>query len=172
MDLLKIYILDIVLGLIFILCVGYYYRKGFARSILEFFSFFAAAIVTRVFYGDIAAFLLENTNFFDGSTFPGQTARLVSIIGLFIIASILIKFIISAIDRVFKLPLIKTANKAMGLLIGVLCGFLLVTVICVVLNFVAMTGYEPIVNAISNSKVMEIDSQLVDLIFPEISKLI
>ncbi len=172
MDFLKIYIIDIVLGLIFLLCVGYYYRKGFARSILEFFSFFAAAIVTRVFYGDVANFLLENTSFFADDSYPQQKARLISMIVLFIAASIIIKLLISFIDRFFKLPLIKTANKALGLLIGILIGFLIVTGICLVINFVAMTGYEPLVNAVGNSKIMEIDSQIVDMIFPEITKLI
>ncbi len=172
MDILKIYIIDIVLCLIFILCVGYYYRKGFARSILEFFSFFAAGVITKIYYSDVAQFLLDNTSFFDGDTFPEQKARMVSLVALFIGASILIKFLISLIDRFFKLPLIKTANKALGLLIGILCGFLLVTGICLVIDLVAMTGYEPIVNAVSNSKVMEIDAQIVDVIFPEIKKLI
>ena len=97
---------------------------------------------------------------------------MVSLVALFIGASILIKFLISLIDRFFKLPLIKTANKALGLLIGILCGFLLVTGICLVIDLVAMTGYEPLVNAVSNSKVMEIDAQIVDVIFPEIKKLI
>lgn len=172
MDFLKIYIIDIVLCLIFVLCVGYYYRKGFARSLLEFFSFFAAAVVTRVYYGDVAGFILENTSFLDSDAFSEQKARLISMILLFVGASIIIKLLIGLIDRFFKLPLIKTANKALGLLIGVLCGFLLVTGICVVINFVAMTDYEPLVNAISNSKIMEIDSQIVDAIFPEIEKLI
>lgn len=172
MDILKVYIIDIVLCLIFILCVGYYYRKGFARSVLEFFSFFAAGVITKIYYSDVAQFLLDNTSFFDGDSFPEEKARMVSLVALFISASILIKFLISLIDRFFKLPLIKTANKALGLLIGVLCGFLLVTGICLVIDLVAMTGYEPLVNAVSNSKVMEIDAQLVDAVFPEIKKLI
>ncbi len=172
MEILKIYIIDIVLCLIFALCVGYYYRKGFIRSILEFFSFFAAGVVTRVYYNDVANFILENTSFLETDAFPEQKARLLSMIVLFVGASIIIKFLISLIDRFFKLPLIKTANKAMGLLMGALCGFLLVTGICVVIDFVAMTGYEPLVNAVSNSKIMEIDAQIVDAVFPEIKKLI
>mgnify|MGYP006386124185 FL=1 len=172
MDILKVYIIDIVLGLIFILCVGYYYHKGFARSILEFFSFFAAGVITKIYYSDFAQLLLENTPFFEGDTFPEEKARMVSLVALFIGASILIKILISLIDRFFKLPLIKTANKALGLLIGVLCGFLLVTGICLVIDLVAMTGYEPLVNAVNNSMIMEIDAQIVDIIFPEIKKLI
>ena len=172
MDFLKIYIIDIVLCLIFVLCVGYYYRKGFARSILEFFSFFAAAVVTKVYYGDVANFIVENTSLFEDDAYSAQKIKLISLIILFVCASILIKILISLIDRFFKLPLIKTANKALGLLIGVLCGFLLITAVCMVINFVAMTGYEPLVNAIANSKIMEIDSQIVDTVFPEVERLI
>lgn len=172
MDFLKIYIIDIILGLIFALCVGYYYRKGFARSVLEFFSFFGSAVVTRFFYSDLSEWLLEETNIFSSETHPEQKARLVAMIVLFIASAIVIRLLINIIDRFFKLPLIKTANKAMGLVIGALSGFLIVTVICVVLNFVAMTGYEPIVAAIEKSKIMEIDSQIIDAIFPEIQKLI
>ena len=46
MEALKIYIIDIVLLLIFIVCVVYYYRKGFVRSLLEFCSFFVSVILT------------------------------------------------------------------------------------------------------------------------------
>lgn len=172
MDILKIYILDIVLCLIFILCVGYYYRKGFVRSILEFFSFFAAGVVTKLYYSEITQYLFDNTSLFDGEAFQEEKLRLVALILLFVGASILIKFLIGLIDRFFKLPLIKTANKALGLLIGMFCGLLLITGLCMVINFVAMTGYEPLVTAVSNSKIMEIDSQIVDAIFPEIKKLI
>ncbi len=172
MDILKIYILDIVLGLIFALSVVYYYRKGFARSVLEFFSFFAAAITTRLFYDDFAKFILEKTTFFQNDAFPQQKAKIVSIILLFIAATILIKYLIKVIDKLFKLPLVKTANKALGLVIGVICGFLIVTAVCLVMNVLVMTDNELVVNAVNNSKIMEIDSQLVDLIFPEISKMI
>ncbi len=172
MDILKIYILDIVLFLIFILCVGYYYRKGFARSILEFFAFFAAGVVTRLYYSDFAEILVKNTPFFEDSIFPEQKARLASMVLIFIGASVIIKILISVIDRFFKLPLIKTANKALGLLIGALCGFLLVTGICMVVNLIALTGYEPVVEAVNNSKFIEIDSQIINAIFPEIKKLI
>lgn len=172
MDIFKIYILDIVLCLIFILCVGYYYRKGFVRSILEFFSFFAAGVITKLYYSDVSQFLLDNTSLLDGDSFQEEKMRLIALIALFVGASIVIKFIINLIDRFFKLPLIKTANKALGLLIGALCGFLIVTAICLVINFIAMTGYEPLVTAISNSKIMEMDAQIVDAVFPEIQKLI
>ncbi len=172
MEEFKIYIIDIVLALIFILCVGYYYRKGFARSILEFFSFFAAGVITKVYYTDVAAFLVEKTPFFADDSFPEAKARLTALVLLFVGASIVIKLLIGLIDRFFKLPLIKTANKALGLLFGVLCGFLLVTGVCLVIDLVSMTGYEPLVKAIDNSKIMEIDSQIVDAIFPEIKKLI
>ncbi len=172
MDFLKIYIIDIVLCLIFALCVGYYYRKGFARSVLEFFSFFASAVVTRLYYDDFATLILEKTTFFSDDAFPEQKARLIAMIILFVASAIIIKLLINLVDRFFKLPLIKTANKALGLLLGVLSGFLIVSVICIMINFVAMTGYEPLVNAIENSKVMEIDSQIINAVFPEIQKLI
>ncbi len=172
MDILKVYILDIILGLIFLLCVGYYYRKGFARSVMDFFSFFVSGVITKLFYGDVTQFLLEKTEFFNELPDPSYVAKLVSIVGVFIVASIAIKVLINIIDKAFKLPLIKTANKILGLLIGIIMGFLIVTVVCIITDFVASTGYEPVARAVSNSYIIELDSKIVDMIFPEISKLI
>lgn len=172
MDFLKIYIIDIVLCLIFILCVGYYYHKGFVRSILEFFSFFAAAIITKLYYGELATFIQTETSFFKDESFSPQKIRLLSLVLLFVGISLLIKLAINVIDHFFKLPLIKTANKALGLAIGTLCGFLIITGLCMAIDFIALTGWEPIVEAVDNSKIMEIDSQIVDAIFPEITKIL
>lgn len=168
MDFLKIYIIDIVLILIFMLCIGYYYRKGFVRSILEFCSFFVAVVVTKIYYAPLAQYLLTKTEWFSGSSLPGAKANIFSIIFLFVAAFIIIRIIIRVIDKFFKLPVIKTANKALGLVIGALCGFIAVTFICVVLNAFNYTSYETIKEVISTSRIMELDQKLLEEFFPKL----
>ena len=83
MDFLKIYIIDIVLVLLFISWVVYYYRKGFVRSVLEFCSFFAAAVVTRAYYVPLADWIRANTSFCSG-TAGEYKAKFIAMIILFI----------------------------------------------------------------------------------------
>lgn len=172
MEALKIYIIDIVLLLIFIVCVVYYYRKGFVRSLLEFCSFFVSVILTKMYSPAAADWILENTDFFSGVSSPEAKANLISVIVLFIVISVVLRVIIGVIDKFFTLPVIKTANKALGVLIGAVCGFLLVSAVTVLINVLNLTGYAPLETAVANSKIMELDSQLTALLFPAAAELI
>ena len=172
MEALKIYIIDIVLLLIFIVCVVYYYRKGFVRSILEFCSFFVSALLTKMYSPAAADWLIKNTDFFNGVSAPQAKANLISVIVIFIAASVLLRVIIGLIDKFFTLPVIKTANKALGLLVGAICGFLLVSAVTLFINVLNLTGYAPLETAVANSKIMELDSQLTASLFPAAAELI
>ena len=103
MDFLKIYIIDIVLVLLFISWVVYYYRKGFVRSVLEFCSFFAAAVVTRAYYVPLADWIRANTSFCSG-TAGEYKAKFIAMIILFIAVSLVLKILIGIVDKFFKLP--------------------------------------------------------------------
>lgn len=172
MEALKIYIIDIVLLLIFIVCVVYYYRKGFVRSLLEFCSFFVSVILTKMYSPAAADWILKNTDFFSDVRSPEAKANLISVIVLFIVISVVLRVIIGVIDKFFTLPVIKTANKALGVLIGAVCGFLLVSAVTVLLNVLNLTGYAPLETAVANSKIMELDSQLTASLFPAAAELI
>lgn len=171
MDFLKIYIIDIVLVLLFISWVVYYYRKGFVRSVLEFCSFFAAAVVTRAYYVPLADWIRANTSLCSG-TAGEYKAKFIAMIILFIAVSLVLKILISIVDKFFKLPILKTANKALGLVIGILCGVLMVTGACVLINALTFTGYEPLKAAARSSKIMELDSKLIAAVFPAVKEFI
>ena len=109
MDFLKIYIIDIVLVLLFISWVVYYYRKGFVRSVLEFCSFFAAAVVTRAYYVPLADWIRANTSLCSG-TAGEYKAKFIAMIILFIAVSLVLKILIGIVDKFFNLPILKTAR--------------------------------------------------------------
>ena len=171
MDFLKIYIIDIVLVLLFISWVVYYYRKGFVRSVLEFCSFFAAAVVTRAYYVPLADWIRAKTSLCSG-TAGEYKAKFIAMIILFIAVSLVLKILIGIVDKFFKLPILKTANKALGLVIGTLCGVLMVTGACVLINALTFTGYEPLKAAARSSKIMELDSKLIAAVFPAVKEFI
>ena len=55
------------------------------------------------------------------STFSYTLSCAISIFGIFIIASIICAVISLIINSVFKLPVLKTANQLLGLIIGIVC---------------------------------------------------
>ena len=91
---------------------------------------------------------------------------------LFIAVSLVLKILIGIVDKFFKLPILKTANKALGLVIGTLCGVLMVTGACVLINALTFTGYEPLKAAARSSKIMELDSKLIAAVFPAVKEFI
>ena len=172
MEILKVYITDIILSIIFIICVVYYYKKGFVRSVLDFCSFFVSVAATRFLYPIVSEWLLDNTTIFKRLTLPQYKADVFSIVLIFIIVSIVLKVAISLADRIFKLPVLKTANNAMGIVFGVGCGFLILTGAVVVCKVLQLTGYEPLAEAINNSVILDIDTKILGVIFPAFKDLV
>ena len=131
MEFIKIYIIDIILILIFLLCLLYYYQKGFVKSILSVFGLFASVVLTKVLSPYAVTFLCENVKYFK-SGFGEYKANIAAVALVFVLLSIIFHVIIFAIDKVFELPVLKTVNKALGFLLGAVCG-LLVIAACVAL---------------------------------------
>ncbi len=171
MDFIKIYIMDIILLLIFLICLLYYYLKGFVRSILGFASLFASAVLTRVLSPFAVRYFCANVDYFK-SDFGEYKANIVSVAALFVFLNIIFKIIIFIIDKAAKLPVVKTVNKSLGLLLGALSGLIVVAVCIMVVKFVILFDVPQIRQAADNSLIIRLYSELIIYIYPTINRFI
>ena len=61
------YIIDIILAGIFIVMTAVYFKRGFAKTILKFVSFFLSIVLSRIVSGDVTQWVFENTSLFTGT---------------------------------------------------------------------------------------------------------
>lgn len=158
-------ILDILLIAFLILQLTSGWRHGFVRSFFGLVGFFAALILTKVFYLPFTEFLYEtpiyqklaeavasSTNIELPTFLPpaftealGITDALASLslnilsiltyLVLFILIYLVLSLLVRLLDGVFKLPVLKFANRFLGLLLNGLKGVLLCYILAVILQF-------------------------------------
>lgn len=78
---------------------------------------------------------------------------------LFLVLSLLLMFLLKLVARwlnkLFKLPIIGTANKALGAVFGLLKGIVVVYLVCVILAFMSeRVGYPQFADAVNNSAIV------------------
>lgn len=171
MDFIKIYIIDIFFVLIFLLCLFYYYRKGFVKTILGLFFLIFSVIATRLISPYFVVYLMQNTDHFGGS-FGEYKANIVSVALVFLILNIIFKIFILIIDKIFKLPVLKTVNKTLGFILGALCGFVVIAVMITVLKVISVYGSGQLVRLIDNSIIIRLYSELLIYLYPTIDQFI
>ncbi len=82
--------------------------------------------------------------------------QIVSFFVIFAIGSAVLKFVASLINGIFKLPLIKTANKLLGAVLGGVKGIIAVTVIGFVLYLISSIAPEtPFAAAVEDSAIIK-----------------
>lgn len=82
-------------------------------------------------------------------------SSVIAFILVFIVSIIAIKIIIVLIDAIFKLPVIGTINKILGIILGLLKGILFVFVFCLIVSFVVMTGINSKEPLITNEIILQ-----------------
>ena len=148
------YIIDIILALIFALITYKYYKKGFVRTVLSFAAFFVSIILAKTLSGNVSQWVFSNTKLFAG--LDRYIAKLIIFVIVFIVVSCLIKWIISLVDKFFKLPVLKQANKLLGGILGAGCGIIVVIVLCVCLQVSSHVVYNSkYINAVDSSKIVQ-----------------
>lgn len=88
---------------------------------------------------------------------PILTAALkaLSFVVILVVSSSILKIVAHQINVVTKIPVLKQANKALGAVLGVVRGVIVVSIICVLLNiFANMSGSEGLVRAVDESKLV------------------
>lgn len=155
--------------MIFALNVFIYYKKSFVRTVLEFISFFISAFVARTYSGIVSDFFVKNTDIFsdkDGE----QKSKLIFVALLFILTSAVLKVIIYYIDKFFKLPVINTVNKLFGLILGILIGLFIVVMCIILFKIFELSGYEPLIEMVENSRIIKISGGVIAKCYPVIAE--
>ncbi len=168
---IKDYAVDGMLAAIFIVTVIFYYKKSFIRAVLEFVAFFASAVIAKVYSDRVGAFLMRRFSFFS-DPYGKEKATLVAIVLLFILISVALEVIIHYIDKGFKLPVIKTANKMLGIVLGILIGIVVVGALAALLKLLELSGINTIIEFVENSRIIKLYFELVRKYYPYISELI
>ncbi|MBQ7549561.1 MAG: CvpA family protein [Clostridia bacterium] len=148
------YIVDIILAVVFAAVTAIYFFKGIVKTVLGFASFLIAGFLARHLNGAATDWIISNTNLLSGM--EHKTAGLTVLAVSFIVFWIVLRLIILLIDKLFKLPVLKQANKILGGVFGALCGAMVVMLLCVCLRASSHIVYSPrYKNAIDNSRVVQ-----------------
>ncbi len=148
------YIIDIVLAVIFVAITVKYFTKGFAKTILKFVAFFLSIVLSKAASGNVTDWIFSNTKLFAGT--ERYIAKLIITVLCFVVLSVLLNWAVSLVNKIFKVPVLKQANKLLGGLLGVLCGGIVVIVLCFVLQISSNVVYNAkYVNAVENSVIVQ-----------------
>ena len=140
-------ILDLVVVIVAVLCAYLGWRGGFAKAVIGFFGFFIALIGGYFLAPLLGKVLLPGIqSFFDSKaedSFLGivggfdLTATVVANVlafGILFIALNILIFVVKLIAKgIFKLPVLKQADKLLGLLLGIVKGYFLVSVVSLIM---------------------------------------
>lgn len=149
------YIIDIILAGIFLVMTLTYLKKGFAKTILKFVAFFLSIVLSRVLSGTVTDWIFSNTKLFVGT--EKYIAKLIITVLTFVVLSALLNFLVSLINKFFKIPVLKQANQLLGALIGAVCGGIIVVILCFILQISSHVVYNAeYVNAVENSKIVQL----------------
>lgn len=148
------YIVDIILLLIVFAFTVTYSVRGFAKTILRFVSFIAAIVLSKAFAAPVTDWVLSNTKFLSGM--EKHLAEMVIIVLLFLLISIVLKWITSVINKLFKIPVLKQANKVLGGIFGAVNGLIVVIILSVCLQISSHMVYNArYLNAVRNSVIVQ-----------------
>lgn len=149
------YIIDIILAGILLVMTAIYFKKGFAKTILKFVAFFLSIVFSRVLSGTVTDWIFSNTKLFAGT--EKYIAKLIITVLTFVVVSALLNFLVSLINKFFKIPVLKQANQILGGLLGAICGGIIVVILCFVLQISSHVVYNAeYVNAVENSKIVQL----------------
>ena len=149
------YIIDIILAVVFLVPTIKYFTKGFAKTILNFVAFFLSIVLAKGVSGTVTDWVFSNTRLFTGT--ERYIAQLVITVLCFVVLSVLLNWAVALVNKFFKIPVLKQANKLLGGLLGALCGLMIVIVLCHLLQFFSHIIYNAqFVNAVESSNIVQL----------------
>ncbi|MBQ8575078.1 MAG: CvpA family protein [Clostridia bacterium] len=148
------YIIDIILAAIFLAITIKYFTRGFAKTILKFVAFFLSIVLSRTLSGEVTDWVFSNTKLFTGT--ERYIAQLIITVLCFVVLSVLLNWAVALVNKFFKIPVLKQANKLLGGLLGALCGGIVVIVLCFALQISSHVVYNAkFVNAVESSVIVQ-----------------
>lgn len=101
-----------------------------------------------------------------GSTFVVSAIRIVSFFVIYAVLNWVFGFAIGIVNKVCKLPVLKSFNRLLGAAVGALKGVVVVGIIAIIIMLVAMLMPEaPFVQAVQQSVIYKIMTEIVGTIF-------
>ncbi|MBB6448292.1 putative membrane protein required for colicin V production [Geomicrobium halophilum] len=135
-------------------------RRGFVLQFFHLISFFGALIVAFLFFNPVAEYLrlwVPYPNFLDGNNgdmfisafnFESVYYNGIAFAILFFATRILLHIIASMLDFVSHLPILRTVNRLLGAVLGLVEAYLIVFVLLIVASFLPFaTVQEMIANS-------------------------
>lgn len=130
-------LLDGLLVVLFGTCAALGWRRGFIKMLSGVLALVVASLVSSVLSTPAAAAIAPR------AALPYDVVRLLCTIVLFILSYALMSFMLRTLNVVAKLPLLKWANKVLGLVLGMASGALWVLFALGVLYTLAWLGWLP-----------------------------
>ena len=148
------YIVDIVLAAIFLIFTVTFAATGFAKRVLDFAAFVLSIVGTKVLSGTAADWVFSNTRLFSG--LEKYLAKLIITVVCFVILYFVLSLIARLANQIFKIPVLKQANKILGGVMGAFCGLIVVIVLSIVLQISSHVVYNSkYVSAVENSVIVQ-----------------
>ncbi len=148
------YIVDIILAAIFVAFTAVFFARGFAKTVLSSLTFIGAIICSKIFAADATEWILKNTKFFADTEV--HIAKLIITVGLFFAFLIILKIVVELIDKLFKIPVLKQANKLLGGVLGAVCGAIVVFILAICLQITSHMVYNAkYLDAVENSVIVQ-----------------
>lgn len=148
------YIIDIILAAVFVIITVTYFVRGFAKTVLRFITFFFSIVLAFGSSPQITDWVFTNTKLFMGT--EKYIAKLIIFVFTFLFFSFVLHLLALIIDKIFKLPVLKQANKLLGGVLGAVCGAIAVLVLCVALQISSHVVYNTkYINLVENSVIVQ-----------------
>jgi len=129
-------ILDVVLCIIALCFVIPGYKIGLVRSLVELvgsiLAVIASVVLSNRFVPMVSTYLFKAQSL---SLLNYAIARVVTTIVIFVLFQLLVRLIATALDAVFKLPILHQVNSLLGGVFGLLKGVVVVFLLCAALQF-------------------------------------
>lgn len=148
------YIVDIILAAIFLGFTIVYAIRGFAERVLSFASFVLAIIASKMVSASVLDWTFSNTRLFAG--LEKYLAKLIITVVCFVVIYFVLRLVSSVISKIFKIPVLKQANKLIGGILGAFSGLIVVIILSLVLQLSSHVVYNAkYVNAVQNSVIVQ-----------------
>jgi len=151
------------LDIIFIVILAFFlfqgWRKGFVKTIGGILGLIVGIYFAGIFYLQASQWLQGLSNYVDQ-----MLGNILGFVLIFIIVNRLFAIVIWMLDKIVKIPVINSINKILGLIFGMLEGFLIVALI-----FTLLTNFQVIdekTNVVSESKVAPYIDSILKIIKP------
>jgi len=147
MNVLDIIFLFILLGFTFIV-----YQNGFVKEVFAKLAFIVGGLIAIFFAPYFALTILKSFDYVKNSMILKNDLLLyaISFVCLFSIVFLIIKIIGNIVGLIFEFPILKSLDRALGAILGLLEGSI---IICIIIELMQIQSIFSFANLIENSKI-------------------